>query len=61
VEQKMPFQKNNQYRMQTDRPLTGRIDLRLPEDVANKVKAISGWQDRLRELIEDWVKKGEHL
>lgn len=57
----MPFKKDNQYRMKTDRPLTGRIDLRLPEEVASKVKAVPSWQDKLRELIEDWVKKGENL
>jgi len=55
----MPFKKDNQYRMQTDRLLAGRIDLRVPEEVASKVKAIPGWQDMLRELIEIWVKGEE--
>lgn len=55
----MPFQKDNEYRITTGRPLAGRIDLRLPEDVASKVKAIPGWRDVLREMIENLVKKKE--
>jgi hypothetical protein len=58
MEIEMPFQKDNEYRMQrkTDRLLSGRIDLRLPEEVEKKVRAIPDWRDKLRAMIEEWVK-----
>jgi hypothetical protein len=54
---KMPFQKNNEYRMprKSDRPLLGRIDIRVPMEVEEKVKEIPGWQNLLREVIEGWA------
>lgn len=53
----MAFKKGNKYRMpqKTERPLSGRIDLRVPIEVEEKIKGIPGWQDLLREVIEDWA------
>ncbi|MGL5061936.1 MAG: hypothetical protein ACRC62_18350 [Microcoleus sp.] len=39
----------------SDRPLSGRIDLRVPMEIEEKVKEIPGWQDLLRDIIETWV------
>lgn len=54
----MPFEKNHEFRFvpKEDLPLDSKaLSLKLRQGVREKVASIAGWQDELRNVIEDWV------
>jgi hypothetical protein len=57
----MPFQKNhkNRYKTSREKPLTSSpVCLRMQEELAQELKSVPNWQERLRlalpELIKAW-------
>jgi uncharacterized protein (DUF4415 family) len=58
----MPFQKKHKFGFTTnrDKPLTSSpVCFRLDQELAEKLKSIPNWQERLREvlpeLVENWT------
>ena len=43
-----------------DQAMTGRIDIRTSKELEDRVKTIPNWREKLRVLLEEWVKNQEN-
>lgn len=58
----MPFQKNHQlgFKPIEEKPLDSiSLQLKLRTGVRERIKAIPGWQNLIRDLLETWVEEYE--
>lgn len=58
----MPFQKNNKlgFKPTEEKPLDPiPLQLKLRKGVRERIKAIPGWQNLIRDLLETWVEEYE--
>ena len=56
----MRYEKGNEYEWKTSRPLDkDPLCIRLDEGLKAKVRKIPGWQDKVRDLLKDWVDEQE--
>ena len=54
----MPFKKNNKLGFVSDNPLDKTpLTIKLRLGIREKIKSIPNWQDKLRDLLEEWVKQ----
>jgi uncharacterized protein (DUF4415 family) len=52
----MPFQKGHKDRFQSDNPLDDKpLTIRLDKGVRDKIKQIPDWQNKVRDLLKNWV------
>jgi uncharacterized protein (DUF4415 family) len=53
----MRFQKNHKFGFTTnkDKPLIASVCLRVDEELAQSLKSIPGWQDKLRDILPSLV------
>lgn len=58
----MTFKKGHKYGIKPkgDKTLDGRIDIRTTKEVEAKIKAMPEWREKLRQLLEEWVKDGQN-
>ncbi len=53
------YRENTQFKMKGDEPLIAKIDLKVTESMKAQLKAIPGWQDKLRNAIAELIESEE--
>lgn len=56
----MPFQKGHKLRMIGEQPLDRQpLTLKLRAGLLTEIKQIPDWQNKVRDLLETWVKEAD--